>query len=88
MQKKISVLHTDDEGKLDKADLLIANILANPLVSLCEHFADLVKPGGRIALSGIMDDQLAMILETYSEYFQELKVVQKDEWCCVSGQRK
>ena len=88
VQKQISVLHTDDEGKLDKADLMIANILANPLVSLCEHFAHLVKPGGSIALSGIMDDQLAMILETYSEYFQELKVVQKDEWCCVSGQRK
>jgi ribosomal protein L11 methyltransferase len=48
----------------------------------------LVKPGGRIALSGIMDDQLAIILEAYGEYFQDLQVVQKDEWCCVSGQRR
>jgi len=87
-QKQISVLHTDDEGDLGKVDLLIANILANPLIGLCQHFAHLVKPGGRIALSGIMDNQLAIILEAYGEYFQDLQVVQKDEWCCVSGQRR
>jgi len=87
-QDKINVLHTDDEGKLDPVDLLIANILANPLVSLCEHFSGLVKSNGRIALSGIMENQLPMILNAYGEYFEHLQVVQKDEWCCVSGQRK
>lgn len=87
-QDRIRVLHTDDEGKLDQVDLLIANILANPLVSLCKHFSNLVKANGRIALSGIMEKQLPMILETYGEFFTDLKVSKKDEWCCVSGQRK
>ena len=88
VQDKACVLHTDDEGKLDQVDLLIANILANPLVGLCEHFSGLVKTGGSIALSGIMENQLPMILETYGVYFEGLQVAQKDEWCQVNGQRK
>lgn len=87
-QDKIKVLHTDDESKLDPVDLLIANILANPLVSLCEHFAGLVKPNGHLALSGIMTDQLPMILDTYGEFFKNLHVVQKDEWCRIDGIKK
>ncbi|MGY8895455.1 MAG: 50S ribosomal protein L11 methyltransferase [Gammaproteobacteria bacterium] len=88
VQDKVQVLHTNDEGKLDQVDLLIANILANPLVDLCEHFSGLVKTGGNVALSGIMENQLPMILKTYGVYFKEMKVAQKDEWCQVSGQRK
>jgi ribosomal protein L11 methyltransferase len=88
VQDKVHVLHTNDEGKLEQVDLLIANILANPLVDLCEHFSGLVKKGGNVALSGIMENQLPMILETYGVYFKEMKVAQKDEWCQVSGQRK
>ncbi|MDC0430037.1 50S ribosomal protein L11 methyltransferase [Candidatus Thioglobus sp.] len=88
VQDKVQVLHTNDEGKLDQVDLLIANILANPLVDLCEHFSGLVKKGGNVALSGIMENQLPMILKTYGVYFKEMKVAQKDEWCQVSGQRK
>ncbi|RTZ91602.1 MAG: hypothetical protein DSY92_04075, partial [Planctomycetota bacterium] len=54
---QITVLHSDEEGDLSKVDLLIANILANPLIGLCEHFSGLVKPGGKIALSGILQEQ-------------------------------
>ena len=85
---QIIVLHSDEEGDLGKVDLLIANILANPLIGLCEHFSSLVKPGGKITLSGILHEQLEIVLETYSEYFGDLKVKQKDEWCRVDGTRK
>ncbi|SMN15342.1 Ribosomal protein L11 methyltransferase [uncultured Candidatus Thioglobus sp.] len=87
-QDQISVLHTQDEGQLDKVDLLIANILANPLVGLCKHFSNLVKQGGDIALSGILKDQLPMVLDAYGEYFESLEVEQKDDWCRVNGKRK
>lgn len=50
----VTVLHSDEEKQLDKVDLLVANILANPLVGLCQHFSDLVKSGGKITLSGIL----------------------------------
>jgi ribosomal protein L11 methyltransferase len=87
-QDQISVVHTQDEGQLDKVDLLIANILANPLVGLCEHFSNLVKQGGEIALSGILKEQLPIVLEAYGEYFETLEVEQKDDWCRVNGKRK
>ncbi len=81
-------MHTDDESGVNKVDLLIANILANPLVELCEHFSALVKSGGKITLSGILQEQLEMVLEAYNENFSDLKVKQKDDWCRVDGTRK
>ena len=84
----INVLHTDDEDSLNQVDLLIVNILANPLVGLCEHFSGLVKSGGKITLSGILQEQLDMVLEAYGEYFSCLEVTQKDQWCRVDGIRK
>jgi ribosomal protein L11 methyltransferase len=88
VDERIKVLHTDDEGSLNKVDLLIANILASPLVGLCEHFSALVKSGGKITLSGILQEQLEMVLETYNENFSDLKVKQQDDWCRVDGIRK
>ncbi len=85
---KIIALHTDDEGQLEKVDLMIANILAKPLVGLCKHLSALVKTGGSIVLSGILHEQLELILQAYGEYFSDLNVVQKDDWCRVSGVRK
>ncbi len=85
---KIIALHIDNEGQLEKVDLLIANILAKPLVGLCEHFSKLVKSGGKLVLSGILHEQLGMILDAYGEYFSGLKVVQKEDWCRVNGVRK
>ncbi|RUA05539.1 MAG: 50S ribosomal protein L11 methyltransferase [Gammaproteobacteria bacterium] len=85
---KITVLHTDDEGQLEKVDLMVANILAKPLVGLCEHLSGLVKTGGQIVLSGILHEQVEMILEAYGEYFSDLIVVKKEDWCRVNGVRK
>ncbi|SMN00231.1 Ribosomal protein L11 methyltransferase [uncultured Candidatus Thioglobus sp.] len=88
IESQISALHTDDEGGLSKADLLIANILATPLVGLCAHFSSLVKTGGKLVLSGILQEQIEMILAAYGKYFSALEVMQKDDWCRVEGVRK
>ena len=85
---QITVLHSDEESDLSKVDLLIANILANPLAGLCQHFSGLVKAGGKITLSGILKEQLDMVLDVYAEFFENLVVEQKDEWYRVDGIRK
>ena len=82
------VLHSDDEGALEPVDLLLANILANPLVELCSHLSGLIKPGGRIVLSGILDEQLEMVKQAYAQNFKDLEVVTKDQWCRISGVKK
>jgi len=83
----ITTHHIDAKIALEKCDLLIANILANPLVELAPTFAKLVKSNGSIVLSGILDDQLEAILDAYNPYFNQLVVKQQDEWCRVSGTR-
>jgi ribosomal protein L11 methyltransferase len=47
-------------------DLIVANILAGPLVDLSESFAAAVRPGGRVLLSGLLVEQAALILSAYA----------------------
>jgi ribosomal protein L11 methyltransferase len=48
-------------------DLLIANILAGPLIELAPHFAKAVAPGGRIVLAGLLDTQADSVIRAYEE---------------------
>jgi ribosomal protein L11 methyltransferase len=84
----VAIHHSDEDVTLKKCDLLVANILANPLVELEPIFADLVKEGGGIVLSGILDEQLEIIIEAYQVHFESLEVQQKNEWCRISGIKK
>ena len=68
-------------------DLLVANILAGPLVELAPRFASLVNPGGQILLSGILKSQLKEIQSSYKPYFDLDQASYRDEWVCVSGYR-
>lgn len=47
-------------------DLVVANILAGPLVDLSESFTAAVRPGGRVLLSGLLVEQAALVLSTYA----------------------
>jgi ribosomal protein L11 methylase PrmA len=49
-----------------QADVLVANILAGPLVSLAPQLSGLVKPGGRLALSGILAEQGEEVAAAYA----------------------
>ncbi len=46
-------------------DLIVANILAGPLMELSESFAGATRPGGRVLLSGLLVEQADMIVSTY-----------------------
>lgn len=70
------------------ADLLLANILANPLIELAATFANLLRVGGTIVLSGILEQQTHDICAVYKKYFAIENIVQQDEWMRVVGQKK
>lgn len=72
----------------EPADILVANILAGPLVSLAPQLTALVKPGGRIALSGILAEQREEILCAYAHDFELDPVAEKDGWIRISGMRR
>ena len=71
-----------------KADLLLANILAGPLVSLEPLLAAHLRPGGRLVLSGILKTQEPDIRRAYEADFAELEVAAKEDWIRISGIRK
>lgn len=71
-----------------KADLLLANILAGPLVSLAPLFAAHMKPGAPLVLSGILKTQEPDIRRAYEADFTGLEVASKDDWIRITGIRK
>ena len=70
------------------ADMLVANILAGPLAELAPAFAENMKPGGALALSGILDGQHHELLARYANGFDDLRVASRDGWLRIDGRRK
>jgi len=71
-----------------KADLLIANIFSNTLIELKEEFSYLVKPGGRIMLSGILKSQLELVLKEFEFFFNLIEIKNKKDWCLLVMRKK
>jgi ribosomal protein L11 methyltransferase len=81
------ILPDDSNGPI--YDACVANILAGPLVALAPTLAGLIKPGGRLGLSGIMESQSNMILEAYQPFFDDVRVEETlGGWILVTGKRK
>ncbi|MDC1418817.1 50S ribosomal protein L11 methyltransferase [Candidatus Thioglobus sp.] len=81
-------IHSINQGNDRKCDLLIANILANPLVELEPLFSDLVHTNGMLLLSGILKEQVDRVVKCYSINFSNIEVANKGEWFRISGKRK
>jgi ribosomal protein L11 methyltransferase len=70
------------------ADVVLANILAGPLVSLAPQISSLVKPGGLLALSGILAEQAEEVRAAYSELFDLDPTAQQEDWVRITGRRR
>ncbi|KAM7492567.1 hypothetical protein LguiA_035488 [Lonicera macranthoides] len=71
-----------------KYDVVIANILMNPLLDLADQIVSYSKPGAVVGLSGIISEQLPRIMERYSHFLEGIRVSKMDDWVCVSGTKK
>jgi ribosomal protein L11 methyltransferase len=71
-----------------QADVVVANILAGPLVALAPQLTSLVKHGGRLALSGILAEQADEVRDAYSTAFDLDPTALKDGWVRISGVRR
>ena len=69
-------------------DLVLANILAGPLVALEPLLAARARPGGRIALSGILETQAAEVVQAYARDFDVAASVIEEGWALVEGTRR
>ena len=68
----------------DKYDIIIANILANPLVELAQSFSELLNDGGKIALSGILKAQSSRLIPVYKKYFTRIEQVSLGDWILLA----
>jgi ribosomal protein L11 methyltransferase len=81
------VISAAEDVELPEADILIANILLNPLVELAPLISKLVKSGGKLVLSGILAIQVDECLAAYTPWFTMNKPVFQDEWALLDGLR-
>jgi ribosomal protein L11 methyltransferase len=86
LSEKISVSHVDD-ASLPEADILVANILMNPLKGLIEKFSALTKSDSDIILSGLLHVQAEECLEAYATCFDMDEPVFNQEWTRLHGIR-
>ena len=77
-----------DGVTLAQYDVVVANILTNPLRALAPLLAGAAKTGGRIVLSGILAEQAEEVMRIYAQWFDLAPAVLEDGWCCLSGVKK
>jgi ribosomal protein L11 methyltransferase len=76
-----------DHASLPEADILVANILMNPLKGLIEEFSKITSSGGDIILSGLLHVQAEECLEAYASCFNMDEPVFNQEWTRLHGIR-
>jgi len=83
----VNIQSANDEFKVS-ADVLVANILSAPLKVLAAVFASIVRPGGRIALSGILVEQEDELCEVYHKQFDIKPFDRLEGWVCLEGVKR
>jgi ribosomal protein L11 methyltransferase len=69
-------------------DMVVANILSNPLKLMASMLASKVKPGGRLALSGILARQALEVAQAYAPWIDISVWREYDGWVCLAGTRR
>jgi ribosomal protein L11 methyltransferase len=68
-----------------RADVLVANILATPLIELAAEISEKVRPRGSLALSGILATQVENVRAAYASQFDFFPPVIREEWALLTG---
>jgi len=76
------------ESLPERVDVVLANILAGPLVSLAPELARVVVPRGTIVLSGILSRQAATVAAAYEPWFEEISTRERDGWTRIGARRR
>jgi ribosomal protein L11 methyltransferase len=68
-----------------KYDIVMANILANPLQVLAPALVNKIRPGGKIVLSGVLERQAEEVIATYSQWLKLSVWKESEGWVCLHG---
>ncbi|HZM46309.1 MAG TPA: 50S ribosomal protein L11 methyltransferase [Burkholderiales bacterium] len=85
-------VHVEFRAAADRAgrsaDIVVANILAHPLIVLAPVLAGLTAPRGSLALAGILASQVAEVRAAYGEWFDLVPDSEEENWVLLAGVRK
>lgn len=82
------VLRSANEPPPQATDGVVANILAGTLVELAPLLTNAVKPGGWLALSGILEGQVDDVEQAYAAAFELAPPQIEDGWVLLTGNRR
>ena len=66
-------------------DVVVANILSNPLRVLAPAICAHVRSGGLLALSGILREQAEEIMAIYAQWLPMQVADMREDWVCLAG---
>ena len=85
--EKVQVSFPDDIAPYP-SDLVMANILAGPLVALRDRLSARVRPGGKLIMSGLLSRHADEIEQTYRGIFDFGPRLERDDWILLDGTRR
>jgi ribosomal protein L11 methyltransferase len=87
-QVKDVQFYLPDDAPQSSYDLVVANILTNPLRMLAPLLAKSTRQGGQIVLSGILEEQAQDMMNIYQQWFDLNAPIFEDGWSCLSGRKR
>lgn len=84
------IAHFDEPEQFSpaRADIVVANILSNPLRVLAPLICGLAREGGCVVLSGILAAQRELVAEAYRPWLELQPVLEEEGWVCLWGFRR
>lgn len=80
-------VHLPTDCPAIQTDLLVANILANPLIELAPRLAGHLAPGAGLALTGILSEQADAVAAAYQSRIPDLAKRRREDWILLHGNR-
>lgn len=77
-----------DALMLDNADVIVANILFEPLTTLSERFANMLRTGGMLMMSGILEEQVDELNISYNKWFEFEPATVRNGWALMAATRR
>lgn len=88
VEKRLEVLAPEQLQPDTQVDVMLANILAGPLIQLAEKLSAYTCSGGDIVLSGILADQADSVSDAYARWCNMDAPLQTDDWIRLHGRKR
>ncbi len=80
--------HLPEQFDPFQADIVLANILALPLIDMSEQICALLVSGGQLVLSGILYEQAEAVISAYQQAISFNPLVQQEDWIRLDGVKR